>query len=151
MSKHTARISWRRESAEFIDLRYSRVHRWSFDGGASVEASASPDNVPEPYSVPEAVDPEEALVAAASSCHMLWFLSRAAKAGLIVDSYVDDASGIIEENPEGRRAFSRISLRPEITFSGASPSAEDLKALHEAAHDNCFIANSLRCEVVVES
>ena len=147
---HEARVSWRRGDDKFTDQRYSRAHEWRFDGGVSVSASSSPANVREPYSVPSAVDPEEALVAAASSCHMLCFLSIAAREGYTVDSYEDAAYGVIEENAEGRQAFSRITLRPEIMFlESCSPSAPDLAAMHQEAHRACFIANSLCCEVVV--
>src|SRR5262245_29248488 len=114
-------------------------------------ASSSPLSVPVPYSVVEAVDPEEALVAAAASCHMLWFLSITAKHGYVVESYVDNAVGIMEKNSEGKIAITRIKLRPRIEFSGdRSPSAEELQALHHQAHDECFIANSLKSEIAVE-
>lgn len=150
MHTYKARITWQRRGATFTGGRYSRGHDWSFDG-LTVPASASPSHVPAPYSVAEAVDPEEALVAAASSCHMLMFLFLAAKRQVIVDSYVDDASGVMEENAEGRLAFSRITLRPQIRFAGdAPPSAEEIAALHHAAHDGCYVANSLKCDVVAE-
>lgn len=151
MSEHKAKVGWRRDGVDFVDHKYSRAHRWEFDGGATVEASASPSVVPEPYSVPEAVDPEEALVASASSCHMLWFLALAARRGFTVDSYIDEASGIIEKDHAGRQAFSRITLNPQVKFSGSQPSDTDLAALHEEAHNSCFIANSLRCAVIVSA
>lgn len=152
MHRYEARISWSRKGAKFSDNRYSRGHEWSFDGGLKVVASASPTVVPAPYSVVEAVDPEEALVASASSCHMLWFLSLAARRGFVVESYVDKAFGMMEENAEGRLAFSRITLCPLIDFSAErSPTTEELESLHHAAHDECFIANSLKCDVVVEA
>lgn len=147
---HKARVTWSRGGVKFTDQRYSRAHEWNFDGGARVSASASPANVREPYSVPSAVDPEEALIAAASSCHMLCFLSIAAASGYTVDSYKDAAYGVIEENAAGRLAFSRITLCPEIRFWGSrSPSAPELAAMHQEAHHACFIANSLCCEVIV--
>lgn len=150
MQKHAANISWSRQGADFANQRYSRAHEWHFDGGAKVAASASPANVPVPFSVPEAVDPEEALVAAASSCHMLWFLSIAAKRGFVVDSYVDQAFGLIEQNRTGKLAFSRIILQPLVEFAGQpSPSAEHLAEMHQMAHNSCFIANSLNCDVIV--
>ena len=150
VNRHEACIRWHRGGVDFVDHRYSRAHEWNFDGGARIDASASPGNVPEPYSNPEAVDPEEALVAAASSCHMLWFLSLAARGGMVVDSYVDRASGVIEKNQDGRQAFSRITLQPAVIFSGdVTPSDTEIAAMHEAAHDKCFIANSLSCEVIV--
>ncbi|HEY2987512.1 MAG TPA: OsmC family protein [Candidatus Binatia bacterium] len=152
MHRYEARISWNRNGAKFTDNRYSRGHEWSFDGGVKVLASSSPAVVPTPYSVAEAVDPEEALVASASSCHMLWFLSLAAKAGFVVDSYVDEAFGVLEKNAEGRLAFSRITLRPKIRFSAEkSPSERELESLHHSAHRECYIANSLKCEIVVAS
>jgi organic hydroperoxide reductase OsmC/OhrA len=150
--RYEARISWTRDGAAFTDQRYSRRHEWTFDGGVRVVASASPAVVPLPYSIAEAVDPEEALVACASSCHMLWFLSLAAKRGFVVDSYRDEAAGVMEKTQEGRLAITRITLRPAIEFSGETrPTAEELAALHHAAHDQCFIANSLKSEVVVEA
>jgi organic hydroperoxide reductase OsmC/OhrA len=113
--------------------------------------SSSPSAVPVPYSVVEAVDPEEALVASAASCHMLWFLSIAAKRGLVVESYVDKATGIMEKNSEGKLSITRITLRPKVEFSvDRAPSAEELRALHNSAHDECYIANSLKSEIVVE-
>jgi organic hydroperoxide reductase OsmC/OhrA len=149
--KYEARIRWRRDGAAFHDNRCSRAHEWSFDGGVTIPASASPQIVPAPYSVAEAVDPEEALVASASSCHMLWFLSLAAKRGFVAESYVDHAFGIMEKNAAGKLAFSRITLRPQVRFSPArEPDPEALRSLHHAAHEECFIANSLKAEIVVE-
>jgi organic hydroperoxide reductase OsmC/OhrA len=150
MHQYEARIRWTRHGETFTDNRYSRSHDWQFDGGLTVPASSSPSVVPR-YSVDKAVDPEEALVASAASCHMLWFLSLAARRGFVVESYVDQAFGVMNKNSEGKIAFQRITLRPEIQFSGERvPSAADLAALHHAAHDECYIASSLRCEVVVE-
>jgi organic hydroperoxide reductase OsmC/OhrA len=151
MHRYGARIEWRRRGAKFTDNRYSRAHQWTFDGGVIVPASSSPLSVKVPYSVAEAVDPEEALVAATSSCHMLWFLSLAVQRGFVVDSYVDDAFGVMEKNAAGKLAFTRVTLRPRIEFAGDKlPSAEELTSLHHSAHEECFIANSLKCEVVVE-
>ena len=148
--RHGARISWRRDDVAFVDQRYSRTHQWTLDGGATIQASASPSNVPEPYSDPNAIDPEEALVAAASSCHMLWFLAIAARQGFVIDSYVDEPEGLIEEVGAGRRAFSRITLRPQIEFSGGRrPELAEVDAMHAEAHNSCFIANSLSCDVIV--
>jgi len=147
-----ARITWKREQAAFTDLRYSRRHEWVFDGGAIVPASASPLNVKPPLSSPEAVDPEEALIAAASSCHMLFFLFFAAKRGFVVDEYIDDAEGIMDKNADGKMAITRIALRPRVVFSGEKrPSDEEIDELHEISHDECFIANSLKAEIVVEN
>ena len=151
MHKYQAGISWKRDGAKFTDNRYSRGHEWSFDGGVKISASSSPSGVPVPYSVVEAVDPEEALVAAAASCHMLWFLSLAARRGYVVESYFDNAIGIMEKNSEGKLAITRITLRPQVEFSvEQAPSAEELRSLHNLAHEECYIANSLKSEVVVE-
>jgi organic hydroperoxide reductase OsmC/OhrA len=151
MHRYVARIAWRRDGAQFTDNRYSRGHEWTFDGGVTVRASSSPLTVKAPYSVAEAVDPEEALVAATSSCHMLWFLSTAAQRGFVVDRYADDAFGVMEKNADGKLAFTRITLRPRIEFAGDKvPSADELAALHHRAHEECFIANSLKCDVAIE-
>jgi organic hydroperoxide reductase OsmC/OhrA len=151
MHKYEARVSWSRGASEkFTDNRYSRAHEWSFDGGITLKASSSPSVVPLPLSAADAVDPEEALVASVSSCHMLYFLFFAAKRGFVIDSYLDNAFGVLEKNRAGKMAMSRITLRPAIAFSGAAPSAADLDALHHAAHDECFIATSLKSEIVVE-
>ena len=150
MHRYEARIAWQRGDAKFTDNRYSRGHEWSFDGGITVPASSSPKVVPT-ASVAAAVDPEEALVASAASCHMLWFLSLAAKRGFVVERYVDRAFGELAQNAAGKLAFSRITLRPAIVFAGAEPSGADLAALHHEAHDECYIASSLKCDVVVES
>ncbi len=149
MGEHKATISWTSDG-EFRSGRYSRAHEWSFDGGAVVKGSSSPSVVPEPMSDASAVDPEEALLASASSCHMLWFLSLAQKAGLDVLSYSDEAVGTLGKDERGRVAVVRIALRPEIAFAGREPGKEELDALHHEAHEKCFIANSLRCEIVVE-
>ena len=153
ISVHTyeARVQWRRHGEKFTDNRYSRGHEWSFDGGLTVAASSSPNVVPQ-HSVAQAIDPEEALIASAASCHMLWFLSLAARQGFVVESYLDQASGVMEKNGEGKLAFSRITLRPEVQFSGEkTPSPAEMTALHHGAHDECYIANSLKTEVVVET
>jgi organic hydroperoxide reductase OsmC/OhrA len=147
---YEARVAWQRHGATFTDNRYSRGHEWSFDGGLTVPASSSPNVVPQ-HSVAQAIDPEEALIAAAASCHMLWFLSLAARQGFVIESYVDRASGVMEKNGAGRLAFSRITLRPEILFAGEKrPTPAEMAALHHQSHDECFIANSLKTEVVVE-
>jgi organic hydroperoxide reductase OsmC/OhrA len=152
MHRYEAKITWNRNGAKFSDNRYSRAHEWAFDGGVKVPASASPAVVRPPFSVAEAIDPEEALVAAASSCHMLSFLFLAAKRGFVVDSYVDEAFGVMEKNPQGKLAITRITLRPKIQFSPEKPpSPAELESLHHAAHEECYIANSLACEVVVEA
>ncbi|MFN2442405.1 MAG: OsmC family protein [Thermoanaerobaculia bacterium] len=144
-------ISWRRNGAKFTDNRYARAHEWRFDGGVVVPASSSPRVVPVPLSSEAAVDPEEALVASASSCHMLWFLSLAARRGFVVECYLDHAVGVMEPGPEGKLAFTRITLRPKIEFVGGSgPTPEELRSLHAAAHEECFIARSLKTEILVE-
>lgn len=149
--EYRAAVSWSRGDAKFIDNRYSRAHSWTFDGGITVPASSAPSSVRLPYSVAEAVDPEEALVASASSCHMLTFLYVAAKAGFVVDSYRDDAVGTMTKNERGKLFVSRITLRPAITFGGdKTPTADELDSLHHRAHDECYIANSILSEVVVE-
>jgi len=152
LHKYEAVISWKREGARFTDTRYSRGHEWTFDGGVKIMASSSPSVVPLPYSVVEAVDPEEALVAAAASCHMLSFLYLAAKRGIVVESYLDNAFGIMEKNSAGKLAITRITLRPQIEFSvDREPSPEELQSLHHSAHEECFIANSLKTEIVIEA
>ena len=150
MHEYRVSIRWNRGGARFTDLRYSRSHEWAFDGGAKVPASSSPKVVPLPFSVPEAVDPEEALVASASSCHMLSFLYFAARAGYVVDSYLDEPVGEMHKNEAGKQAITRITLHPRISFSGDQrPGSDELRALHHQAHGECYIANSVRCEIVV--
>lgn len=149
MVGHVATIEWWAEGG-FSEGRYSRAHRWTFDGGAVVPASASPSIVPAPMSDASGVDPEEALVAAVSSCHMLWFLHLAGDAGLDVAAYRDEARGTMGKDDRGRMAMIRIGLRPEIEFVGEGPDPETLARLHHEAHEKCFIANSLRTEIVVE-
>lgn len=151
MSTYTAEIRWSRDGQKFTDNRYSRAHTWKFDGGAEVPASSSPAVVPLPMSDPQGVDPEEAFVASLSSCHMLWFLSIAAKQGYIVEAYADDASGVMERNSAGKLALTRVTLHPRVTFGGAKlPDRAALDALHQTAHAECFIAASVRSEVVIE-
>ncbi|MBR9786405.1 MAG: OsmC family peroxiredoxin [Vibrionaceae bacterium] len=150
MSKHTALIEWQRKASEaFSDNQYSRAHTWSFDGGLQVPASPSPHVVPLPLSIEENVDPEEAFVAALSSCHMLVFLSIAAKRRYIVDSYVDAAEGELTKEDNGKEWVSRVLLNPRIVFSGdKQPTYAQLEKMHHMAHENCFIANSVKTEVV---
>jgi organic hydroperoxide reductase OsmC/OhrA len=153
MSTHNATIAWRRrEQDTFGKGHYSRAHEWRFDGGSVIAASAAPSVVPALWSDPAAVDPEEAVVAGAASCHMLWFLSLAAARGFEVERYEDAAEGRIGRLDDGRSGFVDIVLRPRIAFSGdLQPSADDLAALHEAADARCYVANSLRCPVRVEA
>ncbi len=151
MHVHTASIAWERGEEPFVDNRYSRAHLWRFDGGAAVRASSSPHVVPVPGSDPAAVDPEEAFVAALASCHMLWFLSLAAARGWRVDRYADDAQGVMAANAEGRQAITVVTLRPRVAFSGARvPTPEEEARLHHAAHERCYIANSVKTEVRCE-
>jgi organic hydroperoxide reductase OsmC/OhrA len=148
--EYFAEIIWSRSASDFPDGRYSRAHVWRFDG-AEIPASASPQVVRLPFSRADAVDPEEALVAAVSSCHMLSFLYLAAKAGHVVQSYVDNAVGVMGRNERGREAITDITLRPAIVFAGKEPDADQLHALHEHAHDDCYIANSVTARIRVEA
>ena len=149
--KYDATIEWTRGDQAFVDNKYSRAHVWRFDGGAVVPGSSAPASVPLPWSDASAVDPEEAMVASLSSCHMLWFLAFAAKAGWVVDRYFDEASGELDRNPEGRRYLARVILRPVTTFTGAAPTQEQLDVLHHAAHDHCEMAHSVRSEITIEA
>ncbi len=153
MSEHHATITWSTEAApaEFTRGKYSREHVWTFDGGASVPGSASPSVVPAPWSSPAAVDPEEALVAAASSCHMLAFLFVASRRGFALTSYRDRAVGVMTKGDNGVPWISKITLRPELAWTGDKrPTAAELAELHHQAHHDCFIANSIKSEVVVD-
>jgi organic hydroperoxide reductase OsmC/OhrA len=152
MSRHQARISWTRQAQErFLDSKYSRAHTWEFDGGITVAASSAVSSVPLPFSKAENVDPEEALVAAISSCHMLTFLYLAARAALVVDSYSDIATGTITKNEHGRFAVTAVQLNPTIVFSGATvPTEEHVLRLHHEAHEECYIANSVRAHIAIE-
>jgi organic hydroperoxide reductase OsmC/OhrA len=150
--EYMATVSWRRGKNEpFTDIKFSRAHTWAFDGGVTVAASSSPLSVRLPLSRADAVDPEEALVAALSSCHMLTFLYLAAKQGFVVESYDDAAVGVMTKNERGKLFISKVALRPRIVFSGAKqPSDVELAQLHHHAHEECYIANSVLTEVVVE-
>ncbi|MDB5668292.1 MAG: OsmC family protein [Alphaproteobacteria bacterium] len=149
MSRHCAEIVWTSDG-EFAQGAYSRAHDWRFDGGQSVRGSSSPEVVPAPMSDPFGVDPEEALVAAASSCHMLWFLDLARRAGFDVASYRDSAEGEMGKGTDGRTMIARITLRPATAFAGRQPGAAELADLHHRAHEACFIANSLKADIFVE-
>lgn len=149
MSTHLADVAWALKPGEdFAAGRYGRGHSVSFDGGVTLAGTAS-EHVVGKWAAREAVDPEEMLVAALSSCHMLTFLHLARLVGFGVTAYRDHAEGVLEETRPGRRALTRVTLRPDIDWAGAAPDAERLAELHEAAHDECFIANSVRTEVVV--
>jgi organic hydroperoxide reductase OsmC/OhrA len=150
--EYCATVVWQRQADEkFSDNRYSRAHQWRFDGGAVVPASSSPLVVPL-HSAAANVDPEEAFVAALSSCHMLFFLSYAARRGFVVEHYEDQALGVMGKNAQGKEAMLKVSLRPRIRFSGDKlPDAAAIEALHHRSHQDCYLANSVKTEVVVES
>ena len=151
MSSYQATVRWDQGDGEFLADDYSRGHVWSFDGGIEVPASASPDIVPLPKSVAAAVDPEEAFVASLASCHMLFFLSLAAKRRIDVVSYVDNATGYMEKDDNGRTWISKVVLRPTATYvPDTAPDQAVLEALHHRAHELCFIANSVKSDVVTE-
>lgn len=152
MSEYFAKVSWLRARDEmYIDNKYSRGHEWIFDGGMIVQASSSVHIVPLPYSVAANVDPEEAFVASLSSCHMLFFLSIAAKNRYVVDAYLDAAVGIMEKDSEGKIAMTKVTLRPHVKFSGdKKPSLEQLEKMHRQSHAQCFIANSVKTQIVTE-
>jgi organic hydroperoxide reductase OsmC/OhrA len=150
MSEHGAAITWERGDAVFTDLKYSRRYEIAFDGGVTIAGSSAPGSVRPPLSDPSAVDPEEALIAALSGCHMLWFLALAAKAGLVVDRYADAAVGTMGPNERGKVAILSAVLRPEVVFSGpTAPSREQFEALHHDAHERCNVANSVNFPVQV--
>jgi len=151
MSKHSAKIIWQNNSDSFPQNNYSRAHTWHFDGGLSVPASASPTIVPPPFSDEKAVDPEEAFIAALSSCHMLWFLSLAAKKGFNVLKYVDQAEGVLQKNESGKMAFTNVILQPRVTFEqNKFPAEAEFEELHHLAHSACFLANSVKTEIILK-
>jgi organic hydroperoxide reductase OsmC/OhrA len=151
VGEYRAVIAWSRDGARFTDNRYSRGHRWYFDGGVEVPASASPHVVPLPLSVAAAVDPEEAFVAALSSCHMLFFLSLAAKGGFVVEDYRDEAVGVMGRDGHGKLAMTRVTLRPRVRYGdGKRPTHAEEDVLHHTAHEECFIASSVRTKVACE-
>ena len=148
---YTARITWQKQPGEeFEQGRYSRVHHWEFDGGMKIAASSSPAIVPLPMSDESLIDPEEAFLASLSSCHMLFFLSIAAKKELIVEKYEDNVVGMMGKNEEGKIAMLRVNLNPVVIFSGTEkPSKETIRQIHELAHDSCFIASSVKTEIEI--
>jgi organic hydroperoxide reductase OsmC/OhrA len=152
MADYTATVVWQRDPAQdFLGQRYSRRHLLRFDGGIEIAGSSSLHSVPLPMSDANAVDPEEAFVASIASCHMLWFLSIAAKHGFVVERYLDAAIGVMTKNEEGRWAMTRVTLRPAVTFSAErEPDAATFDRLHHDAHEACYIANSVKSEVVCE-
>ena len=153
MSTYTATIRWtRKNDGDFTKGQYSRAHEWAFDGGLIVAASPSPHIVPAPWSDASGVDPEEAFVASLSSCHMLFFIDFARRAGFVLDGYTDQAEGILEKRADGKMAMTRVLLRPRIHWGGGSPpDGATVAELHHRAHEACFIANSVNTEVTVES
>ncbi|MBD8893018.1 OsmC family protein [Roseibium litorale] len=157
MSGHlyTAEVLWTCEGESFPKGRYSRAHVWRFDGGVEVPASASPLVVPLPLSSEAAVDPEEAFAAAVSSCHMMTFLDLARRAGFVISAYEGKAEALMEvisaPGEPKRMGITRVTLRPVITFrADAEPDADQLEALHHEAHEVCFIANSVKCGIIVK-
>ena len=150
MKPYSAKILWRKQAAEaFVDGRYSRAHSWIFDGGIEIPASASPHVVPLPMSTESAVDPEEAFIASLSSCHMLWFLSIAAGKKYAIESYEDNAEGILEKDEEGNLAMTRVTLRPRVKFSRSMEESQ-IDELHELAHEKCFLARSVKTTIHIE-
>ncbi len=152
MADHTARVRWEISDGEdFRANRYSRAHNWSFDGGLSVPGSAAPGYLPAELIDESAVDPEEALLASAASCHMLYFLAYAAKAGFTIASYEDNPEGKVEKNDAGDPWVSAIVMRPNAVFTGDKlPSGEEIEQLHHRAHKSCIIANSLTSAMTIE-
>lgn len=151
MEPYTAEIIWSRGDQNFLDNKYSRKHILRFDAGIDVPGSSSPHVVPAPYSDTSAIDPEEAFVASLSSCHMLWFLSIAVKGGFVVDLYQDSAIGVIGKNAQGKLVIAVVTLRPNVHFSGDKmPTHLEIDKMHHQAHEECFIANSVKTEVRLE-
>ncbi len=149
MSDYAADVRWTRGDQPFTDRRYARRHEVRFDGGHVMPGSSSPHVVKVPFSDPAAVDPEELFIASLSTCHMLWFLDFAARAGWVVDAYDDHATGTLGRDAEGKEAMTVVTLHPVVRFAGPAPSAEAHEALHHRAHEACFIANSVKVPVHV--
>lgn len=149
MSQYHAIIKWTNDGSAFVKRRYSRAHEWQFDGGVTVPASASPHVVPLSMSSEAAVDPEEAFIAALSSCHMLFFLDFASRAGIAVDRYVDNAEGVMENNDQGKMVMTRVTLNPQVEYNGVTPGKATVADLHHKAHKACFLANSVKTEISV--
>ena len=150
MSEHRASIAWKRSGPNFLKGQYLREHTWTFDGGVTVPASPSPTAVPVPWSNPKHVDPEEAFVVSIASCHMLTFLYVASKQGFEVESYEDDAVGVMTKNERGVPWVSTVYLNPRVVYAGTAPSHDDEVRLHHAAHEGCFISNSVKTEIQVK-
>lgn len=151
MSTHRATIHWEQPAANFLKGQYSREHTWSFDGGAVLSASPDPGVVPAPWSNPAFIDPEEAFIASLSSCHMLTFLHVASRGGFQVASYHDEATGVTSKNEKGSIWVSAVTLHPVVSFAGPAPDPGQEAKLHHTAHENCFIANSVKTEVTVSA
>jgi organic hydroperoxide reductase OsmC/OhrA len=148
MTTFSAQVAWERAEGSFTDGRYSRGHSWTFDGGLTIPASASPHNVALPFAVAENVDPEEAYVAALSSCHMLFYLWIASKKRIGIESYVDDAMGVME-TVDGKTLVSRVELKPRVVYSGEAPTRKAEEQMHNQAHELCFLANSVKTVIEV--
>ena len=146
MSDHRAVIEWSRDGQEFVYETYSRKHALRFEGAITVPGNAAPANIPKTVPPAPGVDPEQAFIASLSSCHMLWFLHLACQKNWIVERYTDEAVGLLDKT-----WMSKVTLRPRVHFSGRAPSESEHRALHERAHEKCFIANSVKTEVVVEA
>ena len=144
MSQHRATVEWKRQG-HFVYATYSRMHEVCFESGITFPGRASPSNIPKTAPSSAGIDPEEGFVASVSQCHMLWFLHLALEARFVVDRYVDEAVGVLD-----RTWMSKVTLRPQVTFSGSAPTDEDHRALHHKAHEKCYIANSIKSEVIVE-
>ena len=152
MNTYHATVDWQNNGEDFTDQKYSRRHRWRFSNGVVINASASPQIVPEPYSDTSAVDPEEAFVASLASCHMLWFLSLVADNGHVVQRYRDEAEGFMDKNPEGKLAIIKVILRPVVQFAdNHAPSRQQYDVLHQKAHQRCFIANSVKTDIHIDA
>jgi organic hydroperoxide reductase OsmC/OhrA len=150
MHTHRATLRWTLAGPDFAKGQYSREHTWTFDGGVTVAASPSPSVVPAPWSNPAHVDPEEAFVAAVASCHFLTFVWLVSRAGFVCESYADEAEGVMTKNERGVPWVGKITLRPRMSWRGVEPDAAKLAELHHQAHEQCFIAQSIKTDVVVE-
>ena len=150
MSIHEAVVEWRRLTPDFEYATYDRGHWLAFPGDNRMPGAAARGNIPATAPGSIGVDPEQAFVASLSSCHMLWFLHLAQAAKLVVDRYVDRAAGELAQDAEGKLAMTRVVLKPGVTFSGRQPTADEVRRLHERAHEKCFIANSVKTGVTVE-
>jgi organic hydroperoxide reductase OsmC/OhrA len=145
VSEHRATIEWSRDGQDFVYETYSRRHAVRFEGGITLPGNAAPANIPKTVPPAPGVDPEQAFIASLSSCHMLWFLHLAQVRKFVVDRYVDEAVGDLDKT-----WISKVTLHPVVTFSGSAPTEEEHRALHHKAHEKCYIANSVKSEVVIE-